>query len=261
MKNLIFPPGFVMLALSLSGCYTVPETGRQALILPIIDDVAEGAAAFTQLKSEEAISHDPVYNARVRRVGERIAQAVGSDLPGAKWEFVVFDAPDTVNAFALPGGKVGVYTGLLTLAETDDELATVMGHEIAHVTARHGAQRVSDGMIAAGAGLLLNTATRDSSNRDKWMLLYGAGVGVGTLAFSRSHESEADRIGLRYAAKAGYSPHAAITFWQKMAKQENSSKVPVFLRTHPTNEHRIADLQQWLPEAMPLYEAAKRRSP
>lgn len=261
MRNQKFVFGLGVALLILAGCYTVPETGRQAFILPIMDDVGEGATAFAQMKSTEKISHDPVLNERVRRVGERIAQAVGGDLPAAKWEFVVFDEPETVNAFALPGGKVGVYTGLLKLADTDAELAMVMGHEIGHVTARHGAQRMSEGVVAAGLGVVLEAATEGSSKRDYWLVGYGLAAGGATLAFSRSHESEADFIGLRYAAKAGYDPHASITFWQKMAKQEKSTKVPVFLRTHPTNERRIAELQQWIPATMPLYEAAKLRYP
>ena len=261
MRKIIFALGLGCWTVIFSGCYTVPETGRQAFILPTMDDVGEGAAAFAQIKSQEAISHDPVYNERVSRVGQRIAQVVGADLPAAKWEFVVFDEPETVNAFALPGGKVGVYTGLLKLVESDDELAMVMGHEIAHVTARHGAQRVSEGVVAAGLGLAVNAATQNSSNRDYWMVGYGLAAGGATLAFSRSHESEADYIGLRYAAKAGYNPNAAVTFWQKMAKQEKGPNVPVFLRTHPTNENRIAELRKWMPSVMPLYESAKQRFP
>ncbi len=250
--------GWVALVLGLAGCYTVPETGRKSFILPV-DDVAQGSAAFADLKSKEKISNDPVDNERVRRVGTRIAQAVGDALPGAQWEFVVFDAPDTVNAFALPGGKVGVYTGLLRLAQTDDELAIVMGHEIGHVTARHGAERISEAMLAAGGGLLIDATTRDSRNHDLFLAGYGLFAGGGMLKFSRLHESEADHIGVRYAAKAGYDPGAAITFWQKMEKESKGSHVPAFLSTHPTHERRIADLQGWMPEVMPLYESAKVR--
>jgi predicted Zn-dependent protease len=243
----------------LTGCYTVPETGRSAFIMPTVDDAGEGALAFAELKKQGPISHDPDYNERVKRIGGRIAQAVGADLPSAQWEFVVFDEDETVNAFALPGGKVGVYTGLLNLVESDDELAMVMGHEIGHVTARHGAQRMSEGMLAAGAGLLLGVATDNSSNRDAWRVGYGLFAGGTMLKFSRNHETEADYIGLRYAARAGYNPNAAITFWQKMAKQENGPNLPTFLRTHPTHENRIKELRESLPAVMPLYEAAKAK--
>lgn len=247
------------LVIALTGCYTVPETGRSSFILPISDDVAQGAAAFAEIKAKEKISTEPVPNERVRRVGQRIAQAVGDALPGAQWEFVVFDAPQTVNAFALPGGKVGVYTGLLALAANDDELAIVMGHEIAHVTARHGAERMSQGLLAAGLGVALEMSTQGKRNHDLLLAGYGVAAGGGMLAFSRSHESEADYIGIRYAAKAGYDPRAAVSFWLKMAQQSGGSRLPAFLSTHPSSDRRIADLQQWIPETLPLYEAARAR--
>lgn len=242
-----------------TGCYTVPETGRSAFILPIGDDVAQGAAAFADIKSKEKVSTDPIFNQQVARVGQRIADAVGGDLPGAKWEFVVFDSPKTVNAFALPGGKVGVYTGLLKLAGSDEELAFVMGHEIAHVTARHGAQRMSQGLVVAGLGVLLDASTQGKGSHDVLLAGYGLAAGGTVLAFSRSHESEADYIGLRYASKAGYDPRASTTFWKKMAAQSKAGGLPEFLRTHPSDERRIADLENWIPEALPLYDAARRR--
>jgi len=246
------------LSLVLAGCYTVPETGRTSLILPV-DDVGQGAAAFAEIKAKEKISRDPVVNERVRRIGLRIAQVVGHDLPGAAWEFVVFDAPDTVNAFALPGGKVGVYTGLLNLAASDDEVAIVIGHEIAHVTARHGAERMSQGILVAAGGLVLDHQTQGRKNHDLLLAGYGLLSTGGMLAFSRAHESEADYIGLRYAARAGYDPRAAVTFWQKMEKQARGGRLPVLLSTHPSHDRRIGDLQRWMPEVLPIYEAAKRR--
>lgn len=248
---------WIFLVLFLASCYTVPETGRRSLILPTVDDVAQGAAAFAEIKAAEKISHHAADNERVRRIGTRIAQAVGDALPDAKWEFVVFDDPETVNAFALPGGKVGVYSGLLRLAKSDDELAIVMGHEIGHVTARHGAERMSESMLAAGLGAVVDATTRDNQYHDILMAAYAGGTTGVLLKFSRSNESEADYIGIRYAAKAGYDPRAAITFWQKMEKESKGSKVPVFLSTHPTHERRIAELQGWMPETMPLYEKAK----
>lgn len=252
-------PGLLISLLALAGCYTVPETGRTSLIIPVVDDVAQGAAAFAEIKTKEKISTDAVANERVRRIGRRIAVAVGDALPGANWEFVVFDAPATVNAFALPGGKVGIYTGLLDLVESDDEIACVMGHEIAHVTARHGAERVSQGLLAAVGGLVLDASTQGKKNHDLLLVGYGLTAAGGMLAFSRSHESEADYIGIRYAAKAGYDPRAAISFWRKMARASSPGKMPVFLSTHPSHERRIADLQQWVPETLPLYEAARLR--
>lgn len=248
-----------LILLTLVGCYTVPETGRSSFIIPMGDDVSMGAAAFADIKAKEKISTDAAVNARIQRIGNRIAQAVGNALHGAMWEFVVFDAPDTVNAFALPGGKVGVYTGLINLASSDDEIAIVMGHEIAHVTARHGAERMTQSAAVAVGGAILDASTKNSKNHDLLMAGYGLTSTGGILAFSRSHESEADYIGIRYAAKAGYDPRAAVTFWQKMAKASGGASVPVILSTHPTNERRIADLQKWMPDVLPIYEATRRQ--
>jgi predicted Zn-dependent protease len=251
--------------LLLAGCYTVPETGRTSFIIPVVDDVAQGTAAFAEIKTKEKVSSDAVANERVQRIGRRIAAAVGEALPLAKWEFVVFDAPATVNAFALPGGKVGVYSGLLGLVESDDEIACVMGHEIAHVTARHGAERMSQGVLAAAGGLALEAATSGKKNHDLMLLGYGLGATGGMLAFSRKHESEADYIGIRYAAKAGYDPRAAISFWKKMIAENDKPKGRLsslflgLLSTHPLTTNRITDLQQWMPETLPLYEAAKQK--
>jgi predicted Zn-dependent protease len=258
MKRLSLFAILAALSLALGGCYTVPETGRSSFILPI-DDVGQGAAAFAEIKAKEKISNDPAANARVRKIGLRIAQVVGQDLPGAAWEFVVFDGPDTVNAFALPGGKVGVYTGLLNLAASDDEVAIVIGHEIAHVTARHGAERMSQGILVAAGGLVLDYQTQGRRNHDLMLAGYGLLSTGGMLAFSRSHESEADYIGIRYAARAGYDPRAAVTFWQKMEQQSKGGRLPVFLSTHPSHDRRIGDLLRWMPEVLPIYQAANRR--
>lgn len=243
----------------LAGCYTVPETGRQAFnIVPVGEELSLGEQEFLQIKKQEKVSQDPVCNAQVQRVGMRIAKAVGSDLPSAKWEFVVFESND-VNAFALPGGKVGVYTGLLKLAETDNELATVIGHEIGHVTARHGAERMSQGLVAGLVGAAVTVGTQDSRNRDLWRVAYGLGAAGVMLKYSRDEESEADYIGLRYAARAGYDPNAAVTFWRKMsASNQKGADVPILFRTHPSDAQRIANLQRWIPQVMPLYERARQ---
>lgn len=224
-------------------------------------EATEGAAAFADVKAKEKISTDAAANERVRRVGQRIATAVGSALPSAQWEFVVFDAPDTVNAFALPGGKVGVYTGLLKLATADDELAIVMGHEIGHVTARHGAERMTQAQIANGLGALGDAATQNTKYHDLLLQAYGLTGNLTILHFSREQESEADHIGIRYAAKAGYDPRAAITFWEKMAKQKGNASTIKWLSTHPPDDQRIAGLQRLMPEAMQLYDAARGIKP
>ena len=235
-----------------SGCTTVNETGRSQLMLVSPSQEAQmGLAAFDQIKQQEKISADPAANARIQRIGRRIAASVGRDIPNAQWEFVVFDSP-TVNAFALPGGKVGVYTGLMKLAASDDEIAIVMGHEIAHVTSRHGAERTSQNYAIAGAGLALAIGMEarnvDPAKRNMALAAYGLGAQVGyALPFSRLHESEADAVGLRFAAGAGYDPRAGVSFWRKMAAQ-GGAKPPEFLSTHPSDATRIANLEKLAPQ-------------
>lgn len=247
--------------LFLSACYTVPETGRKSLVIvPPEQEAALGAQAFQEVRAQEKVSNDAAAIARVARVGRRIAAAVGGDLPCAQWEFVVFDSPE-VNAFALPGGKVGVYTGLLKLASSDDELAIVIGHEIAHVTARHGAERMTiDQGVQLFGGAVGGVAESRLSPQASQLVkaAYGAGTQLlGVLPHSRLQESEADKIGLRYAARAGYDPRAAIAFWHKMNAQAGGAKGPAFLQTHPSSEDRIAKLEAELPSVISIYEGAR----
>jgi metalloendopeptidase OMA1, mitochondrial len=256
--------GFALLALVfLTGCTTVQETGRSQLMLVSPSEEAKmGLSAFAQIKKDEKISTDRALNARIQTIGKRIAISVGREIPNAQWEFVVFDSP-TVNAFALPGGKVGVYTGLIKLAASDDEIAIVMGHEIAHVTSRHGAERTSQNYAIAGVGLIaaigMETQHVDPAKRNLALAAYGVGATVGfMLPYSRLHESEADSIGLRFAAGAGYDPRAAVTFWRKMAAQ-GGAKPPEFLSTHPADSTRIANLQNLAPQYVPLYQQSKAR--
>jgi predicted Zn-dependent protease len=223
------------------------------------EEAEMGATAFAETKAKEKISNNAEDIARVQRVGRRIAEAVGGDLPTAKWEFVVFEDAKTVNAFALPGGKVGVYSGLLDLTDSDAELAIVMGHEIGHVTARHGAERISQGIVTGLIGVGVGVATNNKKNQDLIRAGYGLAAAGATLAFSRANETEADYIGIRYAAKAGYDPRAAITFWQKMAKAKDGAGTFKWLSTHPTHADRIADLERRMPVVLPLYETARKR--
>lgn len=247
------------------GCTTVTESGRKQLILTSASQETQmGLAAFTQIKQEEKISRDVMANDRVTEVGRRIARSVGRDLPGAKWEFVVFDSPE-LNAFALPGGKVGVYLGLLNLAETNDELAAVIGHEIAHVTSRHSGERMSHQMIASGvqvgSEMVMDAKEVDPKKRAIARTVLGIGTSVGAiLPFSRLHESEADAIGLRFAAGAGYDPRAAVTFWQRMQKaNEGQQRPPEFLSTHPSSQTRIANLKRLAPKYLALYRESQKR--
>jgi predicted Zn-dependent protease len=255
---------FIAAALMMAGCYTNPVTGRQSLVLvQPSEELALGAQSFKEIEQKEKISTNRTANDRVRRVGERIAKAVGDQMPNAQWEFVVFES-DQVNAFALPGGKVGVYTGLLKLATTDDELAIVMGHEIGHVIARHGAERITEQM------LMQNLATIGSAYADGRyspqaiqiaQAAYGAGAALTTLSFSRANESEADHMGVVFAAEAGYDPRAAIGFWEKMSAQKTAKPglFEKFLSTHPADDKRIADLKALMPQVVPLYEANRAK--
>ena len=246
---------------SLTGCSTVKETGRSQLMLVSPSEEAKmGLSAFSQIKQKEKISTDPVLNARIQTIGKRIAVSVGREIPNAQWEFVVFDSP-TVNAFALPGGKVGVYTGLIKLSASDDEIAIVMGHEIAHVTSRHGAERTSQNYAIMGVGLAaavaMETQHVDPAKRNLALAAYGLGASVGyMLPYSRLHETEADSVGLRFAAGAGYDPRAGATFWRKMAAQ-GGAKPPEFLSTHPSDATRIANLQALAPQYVQLYQQSK----
>lgn len=253
------------LMLAFVGCTTVPETGRRQLIMVSSDEEAKmGLAAFSQIKAEEKISTNVMAIDRVERVGRRIASSVGRSLPNAKWEFVVFESAD-LNAFALPGGKVGIYTGLLALAESDDELAAVMGHEIAHVSSRHSAERMSQQMVASGVTVASEVYMESNDTDPKTKAITRSILGVGTtvgvmLPFSRLHESEADLIGLKFAAGAGYDPRAAATFWAKMkAASKSEGRPPEFLSTHPSPDSRIARLKAIAPELLPVYREAKKK--
>jgi predicted Zn-dependent protease len=241
------------------GCTTVSQTGRSALhLVPEGELTAMSSSQFDQLKQETPISRDRAYNAMVTRVGERIAYVAAPDMPNAQWEFVVFDDDEQINAFAMPGGKVAVYTGILEIIKSDDELAVVMGHEVAHVAAGHGNERMSHKILAAGGAAVvgIGTAAADMDSGDRALILamFGAGATYGAiLPYSRYHESEADEIGLIYAAKAGYDPRAAIPFWERMETLGNGAP-PEFLSTHPAGSTRIRKLNELMPRAMDAYQ-------
>lgn len=244
--------------LFLSGCSTAPVTGRHQLsLVSSSQEMQLGLSSFEQLKTNTPINHDPALNAMVQRVGKRIAEVASKDMPNAQWEFVVFESKEA-NAFCLPGGKVGVYTGLLPITKDDAGLATVIGHETGHAVAHHGAERMSEQMVMQGGGQLLGSymASSDPKVQTLAMAAYGLGAQVGReLPHSRAQESEADHIGVVYMARAGYEPKEAVIFWQRFMeynKQHGGSDTSFFakfLRTHPVDEVRIKQLQQWLPEA------------
>ena len=249
-----------VLALLLAGtvaCTTVPETGRSQLnlISPSMER-GMGREAFTNLKASTPLSSDQNATAILQRVGNRIAAV--ANLPKAQWEFVMFDNSQA-NAFCLPGGKVGVYTGILQITQTEAGLATVLAHEVAHAVAHHGAERISRVLVVQGMGLaLISSFTKmDAISKNTLMIAYGLGTTLGSeLPHSRLQESEADRIGLIYMARAGYDPAEAIKFWERFAeynRAQGGSRTPWFLRTHPLDEQRIEDLKRLLPEAQLQY--------
>lgn len=251
-----------LLAMVLSGCNTVPVTGRsQFNLMSPGSEQQLGLTSFEQIKKETPISKDPAANALVQKVGHRIAAVADKDMPGAQWEFVVFDSQEA-NAFCLPGGKVGIYTGILPITKDEAGLATVIGHEVGHAVARHGGERMTDAMLLQTGGEILGASLSQSDPRLQAaaMVAYGLTSQVGVaLPFSRAQESEADHIGLIYLARAGYDPRTAVAFWQRFAEynKQSSGGTPAFLRTHPTDATRIQQLESWMPEAMAQYHPAK----
>lgn len=248
------------IAILLASCATVPETGRHQLILIGADQEMQlGLSEFQKLKKSSPICNDPKINESVQRVGKRIAAV--APLADAQWEFVVFDEPKTVNAFCLPGGKVGVYTGILHITQNEDGLATVIGHEVSHAVAHHGAERLSEGMLAQYGGDILGQVIKTDSQatRDLVRQAFGVGSTLGViLPHSRSQESEADHLGLIYMARAGYDPRQAVEFWKRMAAYgaQQGGQPLQFLSTHPLNDVRIKQLQAELPQAMVEYQKA-----
>ncbi len=272
--SILFVSGFTAVSLfTFTGC-TTSETGRYQLGLiggmSTGQEAELGLSAFEQLKKDVPISKNAEYNALVSKVGARIAEQAKSKLPDAKWEFVVFESPEA-NAFCLPGGKVGVYTGILAITKTEGGLATVIGHEVAHASNRHGAERMGE---AAAVQKVTGAVGSYATNNIETKLVaagtaYGVGaIGKGTvLAFSRTHESEADHVGALYMARAGYDPEEAVHFWERFASTHGEestglmAKAKGLLRTHPLDSKRIADLKALMPEAKAEYQKAKGGTP
>jgi predicted Zn-dependent protease len=253
------PPSLCLALLTIClviSCTTVPETGRRQLnLLSPSQEVELGLAAFSEMKKGVPVSKDAAANEMLQRVGRRIAAV--AQLSNAQWEFTLFESKE-VNAFCLPGGKVGVYTGILQITRDESGLATVIGHEVAHAVARHGGERISEALLMQAGASALGAAV--SSADPQWqaatLVAYGVGAKLGReLPHSRSQESEADRIGLLYMARAGYDPETAVGFWQRFAEynRQRGDNVPAFLRTHPLDETRIQQIKQWLPRAKQEY--------
>jgi predicted Zn-dependent protease len=249
----------------LSACSTVPVTGRQQLDLVPSDQImAMSADQYQKFMSEHEVVTGTEESRMVKRVGGRISSAVEkylaqqnkSDiLQGYNWEFnLVKD--DSANAWAMPGGKVVVYTGILPITQDETGLATVMGHEVAHAVAHHGNERMSQALLAQLGGTALSVALSQnpSQTNELFMAAYGMGAQVGVLLpYNRLQESEADHLGLVFMAIAGYDPRKALDFWQRMAAQEKGGAPPEYLSTHPAHETRIEQIKENLPEAMKYF--------
>lgn len=246
------------LALLAAACQTVPLTGRhQIMLISPGEELNLGEAAYKKTLKSSKLSQDQAETDMVRRVGERIAAA--ANRPDYRWEFNLVE-DKTPNAFCLPGGKVVVYTGILPFTKDETGLAVVVGHEVAHALARHGAERMSTGLLTelAGktAGIVFGGGNPQTEQQVERAFGIGSDVGI-LLPFSRHQESEADEIGLFLMAKAGYDPRQSIEFWKRM-EQAKDGAPPEFLSTHPSDETRIKRIEGWMPEALKMYEAQAR---
>lgn len=252
-----------------SACTRVPLTGRSQLNM--ISDQTILSMSYQQhdqFMQKNKLSTNTEETQRVKRVGQRIQKGVeryfsdnsmSGELQDYKWEYNLIES-DQVNAFCMPGGKVVVYTGLLQVAKDENGLAVVMGHEIAHAVAKHGNERMSQGLIVQMGGLALDVAMANQPGqaRQLWMMTYGLGAEVGyMLPFSRLHEREADYLGLIFMSLAGYDPNGAIDFWKRMASKKGDKSPPELLSTHPSDQTRIDSIKEMIPEAMTYYRKSR----
>ena len=256
----------LVLATTLFACQKNAITGRRSLdLMPESEMIGMSLTEYDKfLAGHKKLPATDARTILVKSVGTKIQMAVekfyadkglSSQLDGFKWEFNVVDEA-VANAWCMPGGKVVVYTGLLPITQDEPSLAIVMGHEIAHAIARHGNERMSQGMIAQFGGLALSAALsqKPALTQSLFNQAYGVTTQLGMLKYSRSHESEADKMGLVFAAMSGYNPEVAIAFWERMAKSSTGQKPPELLSTHPADETRIADIKAFMPEAKKYYK-------
>lgn len=253
MNTIVRP--IILLAIAFCiGCKSAPITGRkQLLMVPEAQEITLGMTSFEEITAKEPISQNRQYTELVNRVGHRIATA--AQRPDYQWEFRVIASP-TMNAFALPGGKVAVYEGILPVCQTEAGLAVVMSHEVAHALARHGGERMSHSYVVNGLGTALSYATQkqDALWQQRISQAYGITSQYGfMLPYSRKHESEADHMGLILMSQAGYDPNAAPEFWERFAQSHTGPQKPEFLSTHPSDDRRATDLRALMPMAIDIY--------
>ena len=265
MKKNTFP--LLLLLLAVVACTKVPITGRSQLtgIISSEQVIKMSADAYQQVVDSLPMSKDQGKVAMIRRVGQRIQIAVEKymtnngyqdQLEGFSWEFNLIDNDTVINAWAMPGGKVAFYTGILPICENDLGVAVVMGHEVAHAIAKHGQERMNQAVLKQYGFALGSIALGQNPSMAEKIVFQAAGMGtdIGLLAFSRKHESEADELGLTFMAIAGYDPREAPKFWERMSAGSSGERPPEFLSTHPSHETRIERLNKALPEALKYYE-------
>lgn len=249
--------GAFALSLILIACTTVPDTGRSSFnFIPNSQLSQMGLTEFEKIKGQKKLSRNSSHIAAVNRVSQRLRRVV--PIQNASWEFVVFE-DSTPNAFALPGGKVGVNSGIFQVARNDAQLAAVIGHELAHVVAGHSGERMSTGILGTAGVAVLGAVLGQGQNTGRNTAITsvaGAAVGLGMLKFSRGQELEADRLGALYMARGGYDPQESVQVWKNFAeygRRKGGAKLPAFLSTHPLDATRIANLEAFMPRAAAEY--------
>lgn len=255
----------VLIVILLFNCSRVPITGRQQITwIPSGELLEMSYQSYNQVLNETRLSDDRKSTKMVEEVGRDISNAVqrymksinmSQALKDYQWQFTLLESEEK-NAWALPGGKVAFYEGILPICKDRNGVAVVMGHEVAHAIAEHGNERLTHGLIQQGLGTALNVALRNEPQQTQQLAMAAYGIGstvFGVLPFSRLHESEADRLGLVFMAMAGYDPREAPELWKRMAADSQGGQPPQFLSTHPSHETRIQNLQEWMPEALQYY--------
>jgi len=252
----------------IAACATVPITQRNQLqLIPDSQLIQLSLNSYQEVLNQSEVVQNSQELDQIKKVGNRLAVAtenylrnLGKPVDQYEWEFSLIKDDDTINAWAMPGGKIAFYTGIMPITQDENGIAVIMGHEVAHVVANHGNERMSQAMLVEMGGTALSYALQEQPEQTKNMYyqIYGIGSQVGVLLpYSRLQESEADRIGLTLMAMAGYDPRGAIPFWKRMSQASEGKQPPQLLSTHPLPQQRIQDIQSYLPEAMEIYRNNK----